>query len=340
MTGRSPTISDLPRIGIDVGGTKCLGVVCRGEDILVRVERPTPIGTRALIDTIVALVHDLEQRSRTLVPPGTELPPVGIGLPGLVTRSGVLRAAPNLVDVVELEAKRVLEERMGRTVWLDNDATCALVAEWLVGAGVGCDELVMVTIGTGIGAGIVSNGSLVRGANGFAGELGHMYVDPQGPPCPCGRSGCWERYASGSGLAFLARRAIAVGDGGDFVRHAGSANEVRGEDVADLAAQGSGQARAVLDEFARWVAVGLANVVNILDPQCIVLGGGAARMGDLLAEPVRKCLKELLYAADHRPIPEVAIARFGESAGAIGAGLLPLAHEPDRRVSPRPRKTE
>lgn len=317
-----------PAIGIDIGGTKSLGVLRLGDEELARREMPTPVGSRALIDTIVALALELEDvwTTSTSGVGGDSSPVIGVGLPGLVTRAGVLRAAPNLVDVVELDAKLQLERALQRSVWLDNDATCATVAEWIHGAGSGFDDLLVVTIGTGIGAGIVANGRLVRGVNGFAGELGHMFVDPDGPLCPCGRRGCWERYASGSGLALLARRAVERGAGADLLAHSGSVDALRGEDVAELGSQGNSQARAVLDEFGRWVAVGLANMINVTDPARIVLGGGAMRMGDLLVEPVREWLGRLLYAADHRPMPEVVVARFGESAGAVGAALLPRVH--------------
>lgn len=327
MTAPPPTVGyDEPAIGIDVGGTKCLAVLRHARHEVARRELPTPTGSRALIDTILTLVTELDRvgLQESAIPSGSAR--IGVGLPGLVTRAGVLRAAPNLIDVSELDARTELEDALGRRVWIDNDATCATVAEWLEGSARDCRDLVLVTIGTGIGAGIVANGELLRGSHGFAGELGHMFVDPSGPRCPCGKHGCWERYASGSGLAHLARRAVESGRGDDLVVRAGSLDALRGEDVADLAAAGNDQAREVLEEFSTWVAIGLANVVNILDPERIVLGGGAARMGNLLAHPVRSALGECLYASDHRPVPEVVVAHFGESAGAVGAGLLPLVH--------------
>lgn len=326
MTSHSHDQFDSPVIGIDVGGTKSLAVLHLGGADVLRAERPTPSGSSLLLDTIVDLSMEIEEKARRVGISREATWDVGVGLPGLVTRSGVLRAAPNLIDVVELDAKRILEDRLRRKVWVDNDATCAAVAEWREGAGANCQDFLLVTIGTGIGAGIIANGRLLRGTNGFAGELGHMFVDPAGPPCPCGRSGCWERYASGSGLALLARRAVEVGDGDDLVRQAGSIEKIRGEDVADLAFRGNAQALDVLDEFGRWIAVGLSNMVNVLDPERIVLGGGAARMGDLLVQPVRRWLEQVLYASDHRPTPDVVLARFGESAGAIGAGMLPFVH--------------
>jgi len=326
VTSQSHDRFDSPVIGIDVGGTKSLAVLHLGGTDVLRAERPTPSGSASLIDTIAELSAEIEDSARGLGMSQETTWDVGVGLPGLVTRSGVLRAAPNLIDVVELDAKKILEGRLLKRVWVDNDATCAAVAEWREGAGANCDDFLLVTIGTGIGAGIIANGRLLRGTNGFAGELGHMFVDPAGPPCPCGRTGCWERYASGSGLALLARRAVENGRGDDFVQQAGSIERIRGEDVADLALRGSVQALGVLDEFGRWIAVGLSNMVNVLDPERIVIGGGAARMGDLLVHPVRSWLEKVLYASDHRPTPDVVIARFGENAGAIGAGMLPFVH--------------
>lgn len=319
-----------PAIGIDVGGTKCLAVLSRGATEIARSERSTPSGSAALIETIVELTRELESWNRT-ASDGIVAPlEVGVGLPGLVTRQGVLRAAPNLTDVLEFEAGKILSDVLGRQVWVDNDATCAAVSEWLEGAGSGCDDLLVVTIGTGIGAGIVANGSLLRGANGFAGELGHMIVDPAGPQCPCGRSGCWERYASGSGLAFLARRYAQCHGEGSVAGRAGSIDEIRGEHVTELALAGNSEALAIVDEFARWVAVGLANMTNVLDPERIVLGGGAVRMGDLLIAPVREHLSHVLYAAENRPVPVVCSAHFGESAGAIGAAMLHRVHRGSR----------
>ncbi|MFZ9630261.1 MAG: ROK family protein, partial [Ilumatobacteraceae bacterium] len=185
------------RAGIDVGGTKCLGVVLDASGQLVgEWRRPTPKTPDALIETLVLLAGEM-----------APFDSLGVGVPGLVTRSGTLRAAPHLLEVSDFEVGALLTARLGLDVRVDNDATCATAAEWRLGAGVGSDDLVMVTLGTGIGGGVVAGGRLVRGAHGFTGEFGHMVVDPTGPPCPCGRRGCWERYASGTALARLGREA-------------------------------------------------------------------------------------------------------------------------------------
>lgn len=303
-------------VGIDVGGTKCLGVALDAAGEIVAEERlATPRGpgsVPALVDTLVTLASRLG--------PFDEL---GIGVPGLVTRTGVLRAAPNLDEVADVDVARLVGERVGREVRVDNDATCATVAEWLTGAGRGAADVVMVTLGTGIGGGLVAGDRLQRGANGFAGEFGHMMVDPDGPACPCGRRGCWERFASGSGLARLAGvaardgrlgRVLALTDGGP--------DEIRGETVMRVARDGDPDALAVVDEFCRWVAVGLVNLANAVDPERFVLGGGLAADHDLVHGAIERWFRALIYQPELRPLPQVVFARWGEHAGAVGAALL------------------
>ena len=302
------------RAGIDVGGTKFLGVVLDDDGtVVVEARRPTPRGPDAVISGLAEFARELG-----------DFDSLGIGVPGLVTRTGVLRAAPNLVSVAELEVGPRVSAALGRSVSVDNDATCAALAEWQLGAARGADDVVMVTLGTGIGGGIIAGGRLQRGTNGFAGEIGHMVVDPEGPPCPCGRRGCWERYASGSGLARLAREA-AVGRRVDrVVELAGGDPElVRGEHVQAAARESDVRALAVIDTFGRWVAIGLANLANVLDPAMFVLGGGLAASADLYIGPISRWFRELLYAPELRPHPELVFASLGERAGAVGAALLP-----------------
>ena len=311
----------LPRLGIDVGGTKCLGVVLHGDGERIATDRrPTPRGE----DNIVATLAELAE---SLIATTGPVQSVGIGMPGLITRNGVVKASPNLVDVSDFEVGRMLSERLDRPVEVDNDATCAIAAEWKVGAAKGCTDVVMVTLGTGIGGGIVTNDRLVRGANGFTGEIGHMVVDPDGPPCPCGRRGCWERYASGSGLARLAREAAVGKRITRIVELAGGDPEdVRGENVQRAAREGDAGALDVIDLFGRWVALGLVNLTNVLDPQAFVLGGGLAASADLYIGPIQRWFDELLYAPDLRPHPDLTFATLGEYAGAVGAALLAEVH--------------
>lgn len=329
---------DARHIGIDVGGTRCRGVVLVGEqsndggvglDVDVEERRLTPRGDDSadqLVDTLADLVRSLFGGDDIAGDPNVT---VGIGVPGLVDRRGVLRAAPNLDGVADLPIGTGLSLRLGVPVAVDNDATCATVAEWLIGAGAGCRDLVLVTLGTGIGGGLVSNGLLQRGRNGFAGEFGHMVIDPDGPRCPCGRRGCWERYASGSGLAMLARDAATGRRLRAVVEHAGGdPQDVRGEHVQAAAREGDPDALAVIDDFGRYVALGLANLTNALDPERFVLGGGLATGADLYLGPIERWFSELLYQPHLRPVPKLAFAQWGDLAGAVGAALLPLLPEP------------
>ncbi len=279
--------------GIDIGGTKCLGVVVNENGVVVKsVRRPTPIAAE-LVDLLFAITEELGPHDS-----------LGVGVPGLITPDGVIRASPNLKGASEFPLRAQLESKVGKRVWVDNDATAACLAEWKFGAARGHNDVWMVTLGTGIGGGLVSGGVLQHGANGFAGEIGHVVVDPSGPLCPCGRRGCWERYASGTGLAYLADGEL-------------------GESLIARAVNGEPDAQVVLDEFAKWIALGLANLTNTTDPSCIVLGGGLVTSSEILMPAIRRWFGEMLYSSSHRNNPELRPAELGEHAGAIGAALLP-----------------
>lgn len=278
--------------GIDVGGTKCLAVLVDEQGAIVAQDRvPTP-SADVLAETLIELVNSLGQFNS-----------LGIGVPGLVTTAGIVRSSPNMPTAVELPLRKQLEERLGHVVGVDNDATCAAFAEWKFGAGIGSTNMWMVTLGTGIGGGLISGGTLQRGANGFAGEIGHMLIDPKGPKCPCGKTGCWERYASGSGLAYFAQSAT-------------------GEAVIVEARRGDKRARDALDTFAYWVAVGLANLANMTDPDTLVIGGGVSEDADMFMPKVIDWFGKLLYAPEHRQHPALKVAKLGQCAGAVGAATM------------------
>lgn len=319
-------------LGIDVGGTKVLGLAVDSTgNVLSDVRVPTPgmhhqqapeDAREQLLDAMTSVALQLADS----VKPALDSPPssVGIGVPGLVDDAGVLRFAPNLPVGTGLDIAKLLSERLrGSRVVVDNDSTCATVGEWTYGAAVGATDLVMVTLGTGIGGGIVSDGRVVRGANGFAGEIGHMVVDPGGPVCPCGRRGCWERYASGSGLGRLAREAAQAGRLTEVVSLAGGDPEVvRGEHVTQAAIAGDEEARVVLEELGWWLALGLANLANILDTGSFVIGGGLVGAVRLVLDPVRQAFDEMMEERHQRPEVSVSLATLGERAGAIGAAVV------------------
>lgn len=313
-----------PAIGVDVGGTKLLGVLAdRGGALLAEARRPTPTLAgapgEALADEVVGLVGDLAASSGLAL----DAAPVGLGLPGMLSREGRLVFAPNLPSASGADLPALLAPRLGHDrIAVSNDADAAVVAEHRLGAARGVDDVVMVTLGTGIGGGVLVDGRLVRGAAGFAGEIGHVVVDPNGPPCPCGKRGCWERYASGAGVARLAREAAIGGRLRALVAELGDPEAVRGEDVTRAAAAGDAEAIAVLDDVGWWLALGFANLVAILDPACFVLGGGLSSASELLVPPTRRHLQGLLEGGERRPEVRVLGALLGPRAGAIGAALL------------------
>ncbi len=325
--------------GIDLGGTKCLGMVLDEGAIVAEARMPTPSGTDAVVAGLVGMVDALGGPA--------DLDAVCVGAPGLVDRRGVLRVAPNLAVEPGLDLRSVLEQLLGRRVMVENDATCAAWGERERGAARGFDHVILVTLGTGIGGGIIIDGRVHRGANGFAGEIGHMVVDPHGPLCPCGQRGCWERFASGSGLGRLGREVVADSEGPSgplsggqgpsgplsggqgpsgssrMVELAGGrVEDVRGEHITAALAGGDAQAGEVMRRFAWWTALGLANLANVFDPEVFVLGGGLITAGDALLAPVRAALAELLFGATQRPEVAVVAAELGERAGATGAALL------------------
>jgi glucokinase len=284
--------------GIDVGGTKCLGVVIDVDadisserDIIREVRYPTPHASQ-LVDTLTKLADELG-----------EVETVSVGVPGLITLDGVMRASPNIPGSIDVAVKSELTARLGRPIWVDNDGNASALAEWRYGAGRGARNMWMVTLGTGIGGGHVVNGAVQRGVNGFAGEIGHMVVNPDGPRCTCGRKGCWEVYASGRGLGMLA-------------------SGEPGESVIERARQGDADAVAVLEAFARWVAIGISNLTNVSDPDVIVIGGGVSEDADIIMPMLQRWFVETLYSPEQRQHPELRVARLGEHAGAIGAALL------------------
>jgi glucokinase len=311
-------VSGRGAIGIDVGGTKLLAVRLGPAG---QVDGP-PVHMAAP-RTPAELIAGVVDAARALTA-GATPSSIGVGVPGLVDGADRLVFAPNLSGATGAAVGAALRDAApGAAVWVGNDATAAAWGERTVGAGQGATNLLAVTLGTGIGGGIVADGRLVEGAHRFAGEFGHMVVDPNGPRCPCGKQGCWERFASGAGLGVLGREAAVAGAAGDVVRRAGGDPEqVKGEHVTATAAAGDPAALEIMDRFGWWVSLGLANLANLLDPEVIVIGGGLVEAGEVLMNPIRRIFPDLLRAGARRPVPSVVAARLGQQAGAVGAGLL------------------
>jgi glucokinase len=305
-------------VGIDVGGTKILGVrAARDGSVLDRIEASTPADDEE--GTLAAMVEVGAGLTTS------EVLALGVGAAGMVDHGeGVLRFAPNLAWRNLAIAAR-MREALGIPVLLDNDANTAAYGEFRFGAGRGYRHVLLVTVGTGIGGGIVSDGALLRGAHGFAAEIGHIVVQPDGPRCGCGNHGCWEQLASGTAIGRLGRERARGHPGSNLSRLAGGDPEaISGRVVTEAALGGDETAIGVLSDVGRWLGVGIAGLVNVLDPQVVVVGGGAMVAGDLLLEPAREAFVAHVEGVDYRPRVPLVAAQLGPDAGAVGAAALAL----------------
>lgn len=305
-------------VGLDVGGTKILAVrIAREGAILARAEAPTPA------DDQRATLASMVETARSIMTP--EVLAVGVGAAGMVdVSSGILRYAPNLAwrDLAIADHMRAV---LGLPCQLDNDANVAAYGEFRFGAGRGYRHVLLVAVGTGIGGGIIIDGRMFRGANGFAAEIGHIVVEPDGPACGCGNRGCWEQVASGSTIGRLGRQEVGRDPGSGLARLAGGDPEaVTGALVTRAAREGDPTAVGILAEIGTRLGIGIAGLVNVLDPQVVVVGGGAIRGGELLLEPARASFAETVEGADRRPRVPIVAAELGPDAGAVGAATLAL----------------
>lgn len=320
-SGGSDGSRDPVWVGVDVGGTKVLAGVVDDEGRVLRTARRDTPGRRAA----TALVEDALTAAVLEAADGAPLAGVGLAAAGFVDAAGErVMFAPHLPWRGEPVRER-LAQRWGAPVLLDNDANGAAWAEWRFGAARGADPdapVVVVTMGTGIGGGLVLGGRVVRGRSGMAGEFGHQQVVPDGAPCECGKQGCWEQYSSGNALVRYARARIGVEPTLLEERCGGNPEALTGPMVTEAAEEGDLVARQAFASVGAWLGVGLANLVAALDPDCIVVGGGVSAAGDRLLEPARHALERSLVGAGHRDVPPVLQARLGPAAGLVGGADL------------------
>ncbi len=305
-------------VGVDIGGTKVLaGVVDDSGSVLATARRTTPgrrVEARIVEDALTEAVFEAAN--------GSPLLGVGVAAAGFVDAAGEHVAfAPHLPWSDEPVRSR-LEERWGVPVVLDNDATAATHAEMTYGAARGVEDALMITMGTGIGGGIIVGGRVHRGLNGMAGEFGHMQVEPEGIACQCGRRGCWEQYSSGSALVRFAREGMGTQPTVLEERCAGNPQLLTGPMVTEAAEAGDLLARDAFHHVGDWLGVGVANLVAAFDPAIVVVGGGVSAAGDRLLEPARVALLRSLVGAGHRVVPPLVPAKLGPAAGLVGAADL------------------
>ena len=320
-------------VGVDIGGTKVLAGVVNGDGQVLGVEQRPTVGhdVRAVEDTIVELV--------TLFARRYDVAAVGIGAAGFVdaTRS-VVMFSPHLNWRRE-PLRDALTNRLHLPVVVDNDANAAALGESRFGAGVGHRYVLCVTLGTGIGGALVLDNRVFRGANGMAGEFGHVQVVPNGHRCACGNRGCWEQYASGNALVRDARELIAADS--PVARHlrdlvGGDPSQLTGPQITQAARDGDQLSIELLADVGQWLGVGLAGMAAAFDPGCIIVGGGVSAAGDLLLEPTRRAFSRSLTGRGHRTEPPILEAALGPDAGFIGAAdMARSAARRSRRSSRR-----
>ncbi len=305
--------------GIDVGGTKIAGGVVDGEGNVLeqlRVESPAT-DVEGIEDAIAGLVARLAAKH--------PIEAVGIGAAGYIDKSrSTVYFAPNLAWR-DIDLRAELEPRVNLPVVVENDANAAAWGEFTYGAGHDVDDLLLITVGTGVGGGLVLDGELYRGAFGVGAEIGHLRVVPGGRLCGCGNYGCFEQYASGTALVRNAREAASAGSllartlldltGGDVDR-------IDGPIITEAARAGDKFAIEQISELGRWLGEGIASLAAVLDPAVVAIGGGVADADELLLEPIRSAFAANLTGRGHRPMLEIRKAALGNRAGLIGAADL------------------
>lgn len=305
-------------IGVDIGGTKiAAGVVDEEGSILETCKVPTPSTPGGVIDAIADTVRTVSATH--------QIDAVGIGAAGYVDdKRATVLFAPN-INWRHEALKDKVEQRVGLPVVVENDANAAAWGEYRFGAGQGHDDVVCITLGTGLGGGIIIGGKLHRGRFGVAGEFGHIRVVPDGLLCGCGSQGCWEQYASGRALVRYARqRAAATPENAVILLGLGdgTVDAIEGKHISEAARKGDPVAIDSFRELARWAGAGLADLASLFDPSAFIVGGGVSDEGDLVLEPIRKSFRRWLVGGQWRPHAQVLAAQLGGEAGLVGAADL------------------
>ena len=303
--------------GVDLGGTNLrVGVVDDDGTIAAQRRAATPV---ALDDIVASIVSDVEELGSAR--PGAV--GLGVGAAGMVDRDGAIHYSPNITAFRRAPLAALLADALAMEVHVDNDANVAALGELVHGAARGCSDVVLVTLGTGVGGGIIVNGAVLRGGHGFGAEVGHFQIDPDGPQCACGERGHWEAMASGTALGALGRAQAAAGDLPDVLARAGGVvDAIDGMLVGDAAQDGDPSALAVLRAYAHHVAIGLVGLVNVFDPELVVISGGLVELGDVLLDPIREAFAGRIEGAAFRPDVPIVAAALGGDAGLVGAAAL------------------
>ncbi|MCI6772136.1 MAG: ROK family protein [Oscillospiraceae bacterium] len=311
------------KVGVDLGGTNIVaGVINDRYEIIGRAKAKTnaPRPAQEIFFDIVECVKGAAKQAGIGL---NEIESVGIGTPGSVDReNGSIEFANNL-DFHNVPAVKIFKSMLDVDVYLENDANCAALGEAMAGAGIGKKYFIAITLGTGVGSGIVDDGKILIGCNGTGGELGHMVIKFDGEECNCGRRGCWERYASATALVNQTKAAMLKNkDSKMWDMCDGNIDNVGGRTAFDAMRAGDSAGREVVEQYIKYVAIGTINVINIFQPEMICFGGGISNEGENLLAPVRKYVDEFHYSRYSNTQTEICKAKLGNDAGIIGAALV------------------
>jgi len=312
-------------LGVDLGGTKILTAVTNSQGkMLSRDHSITPAqkGHEAVIQSILESAHRALEEANIAI---SEIFAIGIGAAGISNpEAGILFTSPNLPGWQNVPLRDIIQSKLGKKAFLINDANAAALGEFYFGAARGARNFIYITLGTGIGGGIVIDGKIYTGAIGAAGEVGHMTIDDNGSICNCGNRGCWEMLASGTALAREAKHRIEEGARTSILEYAdGDIEKVTAQVIHSAAEQGDSLAKELIARTGYYVGVGLVNLINIFNPELIVIGGGLSNIGDMLLEPAFKTAGERAYKEAFQAV-RFASAELGRNSGVLGAAAFAL----------------
>lgn len=310
------------RIGVDVGGTNVKialvdfdGKIIYSNTVPTRAEMGYEAGVNNIKQAIKELMSETGESAKTIEA-------IGFGLPGQIDyKEGIVKNLPNIPGWINIPLAKIIEDEFSIPTRLDNDVRCAALGELNFGAGKGCENLICITVGTGIGSGIVLNGRLVRGASNAAGEIGHIKMDMTGGPlCGCGDYGCFEAYASGPAIVTMAKEYISGGKSAKYKEMA-TDGIITPYIVAQAALQGDAVSIQIFKQMGKIIGTGLASVINLLNPEKIIIGGGVADAGSILLDPIKATITDRAMPIQANAV-QVVPAQLANTAGVIGASLL------------------
>jgi len=313
----------LPVLAIDLGGTKIITAIVSNNGQIMAEERCLTLADEGPQSVINRLLSTIDRLLKNTDP--SQLDSISLAAAGAIDlERGLVTSSPHLPGWHDVPLRDIVREKYRLNTFLLNDASAAALGEHRFGAGRGVNNLILLTVGTGIGGGIIINGSLYNGPCGSAGEMGHMTIDVNGPSCECGNIGCLETLASGTAMAREARRRITQGERSSLVEMvAGKIEDITAEKIGVAARAGDSLALDIIAEAGNYLGVGMVNLVNIFNPEMLIVGGGVAKIGDLLLDPARQVVKERAFQISAQAV-RIVPAQLGDEAGVLGAAVFAL----------------